>query len=330
MEYSANSNEYPIKQKARVRYRINYNSVNGLYSLPKAPELIKIAHSVATDVFFNSATDYTPIEVDITTLSADYGQQIFFDVVNEKNMFFLDITLSGDCLTSTYDYIEYTPAPLSVLGVAYWVGTANVYFPGLPPGFSSTSSTVSFKGFIPSGYSFVNPGDYVQNTINFSQQSSGLETVIMLKNVYNTPTITIIYNYGGPFWSNTVYDVELSDTLLDTFLDVSVTFAPSYGTPTVIVNSVPQTPVISSFETAYPPDDSIRFGLYYSTARSGDGIDWGDPYITFWDIEISNSGVPIWGVTAHPNASLKSPAWDDTIGTLDAGAANCLERDIIL
>lgn len=90
----------------RVKYRIEYDSVNDLYRLPKAPELIKIANVVALDVFYDSGTDYTPLWVDLQTLQYDYGQQIFFDVANENNMLFLDTAISGPCLNAVYKKIN--------------------------------------------------------------------------------------------------------------------------------------------------------------------------------------------------------------------------------
>lgn len=108
MAYSANG-YYVTKSPSRVRYRIEYDSSGDLYRLPKAPELIKIAHSVATDIFFDSTNDYEPEWVDISTLNEDYGQQIFFDVTNEKNMFFVNTAVTGDCLTDVYNFIKYTP-----------------------------------------------------------------------------------------------------------------------------------------------------------------------------------------------------------------------------
>lgn len=108
MGYSANDNYVPFNC-SRVKYRIEYDSDNDLYRLPKAPELIKIADSVAHDIFFNSSSDYDPIWVDISTLNNDYGQQIFFNVSEEKNMIFTDTQLSGTCLNLIYKKIKYTP-----------------------------------------------------------------------------------------------------------------------------------------------------------------------------------------------------------------------------
>lgn len=109
MAYSANGNEFPSKTKSRVRYKIDYDSGTDLYSLPKSPELIKIANSVALNVFFDSTSDYTPIPVDITALTGNYGDQIFFDVTNEKNMVFVDTAVTGDCLTEINEFVNYIP-----------------------------------------------------------------------------------------------------------------------------------------------------------------------------------------------------------------------------
>jgi hypothetical protein len=88
----------------RVKYRIEYNQGTDKYRLPKAPELIKIADSVASDVFFDSSSDYASKWVTLSDLNSDYGQQIFFDVTNEKNMIFTNTQISGNCLNSVYKF----------------------------------------------------------------------------------------------------------------------------------------------------------------------------------------------------------------------------------
>jgi len=90
----------------RVKYRIEYDSVNDLYRLPKAPELIKIANSVAANVFYTIATDNTPVWVDITALSYNYGGQWFFNVAKEKDMFVTSSEVTGDCLDSVNIFIN--------------------------------------------------------------------------------------------------------------------------------------------------------------------------------------------------------------------------------
>lgn len=85
---------------------MEYDSVNDLYRLPKAPELIKIADSVASDVFFDSSADYEPVWVDSSALEYDYGQQIFFNVADNKNMIFSDTQITGDCINSIYNFIK--------------------------------------------------------------------------------------------------------------------------------------------------------------------------------------------------------------------------------
>ena len=92
----------------RVKYRIEYDSVNDLYRFPKAPELVKIAHSVATDVFYDSSNDYEPEWVDITALEYGYGGQWFFNVADEKNMFVTSEEVTGVCLNSVHKFIGYT------------------------------------------------------------------------------------------------------------------------------------------------------------------------------------------------------------------------------
>ena len=85
---------------------MDYDSVNDLYRLPKAPELIKIANSVALDVFYDSGNDYEPEWVDISTLQYDYGGQWFFDVSNGKNMFVTSSEVTGTCLNSVNKLIN--------------------------------------------------------------------------------------------------------------------------------------------------------------------------------------------------------------------------------
>jgi hypothetical protein len=99
-----------------VKYRVEYNSGTDKYKLPKAPELIKIAHSVAAEVFYDSTSDYDAKWVTLSDLQYDYGQQIFFDVANEKNMFFVSTQVSGGCVNSVYDYINIIFYDVDVVG----------------------------------------------------------------------------------------------------------------------------------------------------------------------------------------------------------------------
>jgi hypothetical protein len=88
---------------------MDYDIVNDLYRLPKAPELIKELHSVAAEVFYDSTDDYAPIWFDSSALSYIYGGQLFFDVANNRNMFLTSEEVTGDCLTNVYEFINYTP-----------------------------------------------------------------------------------------------------------------------------------------------------------------------------------------------------------------------------
>lgn len=90
----------------RVKYRIEYNITTGLYRLPKAPELIKIANIVVPDVFFDTASDNDPIWFDPSALDYDYGGQWFFDVANNKNMIVTDTTVTGDCLNKVLSFVD--------------------------------------------------------------------------------------------------------------------------------------------------------------------------------------------------------------------------------
>lgn len=74
-----------------------------------APELIKIAINAGTEaLFFGAAPTYTPIYFDAELLSATYGDQIFTDVANQKNMVWLSEVVTNPCLTEMRDFIKYT------------------------------------------------------------------------------------------------------------------------------------------------------------------------------------------------------------------------------
>lgn len=76
------------------------------YSLPKAPELIKICESVAPGVFYNSSLDYEPFVFNPTTLEKNYGDQIFFNTDDNKNFIILDQPLTGDCLDKMNKFVN--------------------------------------------------------------------------------------------------------------------------------------------------------------------------------------------------------------------------------
>jgi hypothetical protein len=76
------------------------------YKLPKDPEQIKIAHAVAPEVFYDSTDDYEPIAFDSSTLEYNYGDQIFFDVAENKNLVFLSEALTGDCLLEMNEFVN--------------------------------------------------------------------------------------------------------------------------------------------------------------------------------------------------------------------------------
>lgn len=73
----------------------------------KAPELIKIAIAAGTvDLFFDSSNDYEPEWFDSTALEYTYGDQIFTDVDNQKNMVWLSSDISGECLVDMFVFIN--------------------------------------------------------------------------------------------------------------------------------------------------------------------------------------------------------------------------------
>lgn len=105
MAYAANGYEYVNKKLSRVKY--NMPMGNGAV-MPKAPELVKIGITVAPDVFFDSATDYTPVPFDSTLVDYNYGDQIFTDVAAQKNMVWVGSALTGTCLFNVLDFINFT------------------------------------------------------------------------------------------------------------------------------------------------------------------------------------------------------------------------------
>ena len=73
----------------------------------KAPELIKIAiASGSVNTFFDSTNDYEPIAFDSTLLDYVYGDLIFTDVDNQKNMIWVNTTPTGDCLDTVNTFIK--------------------------------------------------------------------------------------------------------------------------------------------------------------------------------------------------------------------------------
>lgn len=73
----------------------------------KAPEIIKIAIAAGVvDTFFDSGNDYEPEWFDSTALDYVYGDQVFTDVVNQRNMVFLSESISGTCLEAMNDFIK--------------------------------------------------------------------------------------------------------------------------------------------------------------------------------------------------------------------------------
>lgn len=104
MAYSANGNDFPDINIGRVKYHMEYDDVNDLYRLPKAPELIVACENAAVGVFYTAASDYEPVWFDSSALNGNYGDQIFFDVTNNKNLVILSQSISDPCLTIMEDF----------------------------------------------------------------------------------------------------------------------------------------------------------------------------------------------------------------------------------
>lgn len=103
MGYAANGYEYVNKRLSRVKY--NMPMGDGAV-MPKAPELVKIGITAAPDIFFDSATDYTPVPFDSTLVDYNYGDQIFTDVAAQKNMVWTEVAITGECLTNINNFIK--------------------------------------------------------------------------------------------------------------------------------------------------------------------------------------------------------------------------------
>lgn len=73
----------------------------------KPPEVIKATIAAGTgDTFFDSGSDYDAVWFDSTSIQEIYGDQIFFDVTNNKNLIVLDQVISGTCLDTMEDFIN--------------------------------------------------------------------------------------------------------------------------------------------------------------------------------------------------------------------------------
>ena len=113
MAYSSNGNNFPDKILSRVKYDLEYDSSGDLYRFKgKPPEIIKVVNVVANDIFFDSGDDFEPVWFDSTALEYIYGDQVFFDVFNNKNLVVLDTVLTGDCLSDMEDFIKYKYWPI--------------------------------------------------------------------------------------------------------------------------------------------------------------------------------------------------------------------------
>lgn len=98
---------YPLLNGGRVKYDLEYDSINDLYRFKGKPqEVIKILHAVATDVFFDSLNDYEPEWVDSSALNYNYSDQVFFDVALNKNFVILSSAVTGDCLANMDAFVN--------------------------------------------------------------------------------------------------------------------------------------------------------------------------------------------------------------------------------
>lgn len=110
MSYSANGYNFIDKPLSRVKYDLEYDSLNDLYRFKGKPsEVIVAAHNAAPNVFFDSTTDYTPIWFDSSLLNYIYSDQVFFNTASNKNLIVLPAVISDPCLTTVSDYIKYIP-----------------------------------------------------------------------------------------------------------------------------------------------------------------------------------------------------------------------------
>ncbi len=118
MAYSANGYNFPSKTLSRVKYDLEYDSINDLYRFKGKPqEIIKIVDVVANDVFFDSSNNYEPVWFDSSSLEYVYGDQVFFDLLNNKNFVVLESSISEPCLTNMKNFINYT---VWILDTNFW------------------------------------------------------------------------------------------------------------------------------------------------------------------------------------------------------------------
>jgi hypothetical protein len=113
MAIDARGLEYSNLQGGRVSYDLLTDHLvsggspsNNLKQKGPGPELVKSAIGAGEEArFFGAAPTYTPIYFDRTALSEVYGNQIFTNVDDQKNMVWLSEAVSGDCLDDMKDFI---------------------------------------------------------------------------------------------------------------------------------------------------------------------------------------------------------------------------------
>jgi hypothetical protein len=94
----------------RVKYQLEYNNGTGLYRLPKASELIKIAIDAGCDsVFFDSGSDYDPIWFDYITIEHNYNDQVFFYRAEKIKFIWFSEPLTGECLMNILEWLDLSP-----------------------------------------------------------------------------------------------------------------------------------------------------------------------------------------------------------------------------
>lgn len=170
----ANGNTFNNLTAGRVKYTAeSTQSViqDDSIQLPKAPDLIKSQLTAgATDVFFDSGTDYTPKDVLKDSIEYSYGDTIYYNKGKEINLIFLSEATSEPCTTIMKDFVEFEAPPL----LTFQTNKSGTFNPQLP----ATSGTYIWD------YGDGSPLD-ATNTPNHTYSDSSTKTVIVYQNTAN-------------------------------------------------------------------------------------------------------------------------------------------------
>lgn len=184
----ANGNFFQSLSIGRVRYTAeSTQSVvqDDSIQLPKAPDLIKSQlTAAATDVFFDSGTDYTPNDVLKDSIDYNYGDTIFYNQESEINLVFLSQAISGDCLDDMNDFVKNDLMIKTVTGVTLLANSPNEI---------DTSQTKPIKGLLSIQDSSGN--EYLSTELDVGSYS------------LNTTYRINIYNAGSELTNLTIYYV---------------------------------------------------------------------------------------------------------------------------